>query len=56
MQKLALEDYEVQELSQNEKIDASGGFRFFKLTVNGLLDGIPNNTEVHLEIFGFDIF
>jgi len=60
---LVLENYGVMEMDESEKIELDGGGdlkdplkKIFKFTWKGFGDGKPSNDEVHLEIFGFQLF
>ena len=46
-----LDNLNLVELNAQETKEVGGG-SFFRFILTGVLDGIPNNTESHFELFG----
>lgn len=51
-----LENLNLVELNAQESRKIEGGWSFFRFVLTGVLDGIPNNTESHFELFGISLW
>lgn len=50
-----LDNLNLVELNAQETKEVVGG-SFFRFILTGVLDGIPNNTESHFELFGISLW
>jgi hypothetical protein len=50
-----LENLNLLELNAQEVKEVQGG-SIFRFILTGVLDGIPNNTESHFELFGISLW
>ena len=50
-----LENLNLVELNAQEVKEVQGG-SIFRFILTGVLDGIPNNTESHFELFGISLW